>query len=97
MRIKMVAAAVAALVVATPAMAKDFVVEYKDLDLSTAKGVKALERRIDSASREYCGANAATTGSRVRGWGTAQCVASARALAREQLAAVIERQAGKGG
>lgn len=102
MRINVLAFAALALGVAAPAVAndlvaKDFVVEYKDLDLSSAKDLKVLDRRIDAASRVYCGADRMTTGSRVKGTGSAACVASARKLAKEQLAAVIERQTGKGG
>ncbi len=97
MRINVIAFAALALGVAAPAVANDFVVEYKDLDLSNAKDLKILERRIDNASRVYCGADRMTTGSRVKGSGTAECVASARKLAREQLAAVIARQTAKGG
>ncbi len=88
MRFQMIAAAAVSLAVATPALAKDFVVQYKDLDLSNPKDLQVLERRIDAASRVYCGADVSTTGSRVKGPGTAACVASARKLAREQLAAL---------
>ncbi|RYD84975.1 MAG: UrcA family protein [Sphingomonadales bacterium] len=97
MRINVLAFAALALGVAAPAVANDFVVEYKDLDLSSAKDLKTLDRRIDTASRIYCGADRVMTGSRVKGNGTAECVASARKLAKEQLAAVIERKTGKGG
>ena len=97
MRITMIAFAALALGVTAPAVANDFVVEYKDLDLSSPKDRKVLERRIDNASRVYCGADNQVTGSRVKGAGTAECVASARKLAREQLAAVIDRQTRKGG
>jgi UrcA family protein len=96
MRIKLIAVATCSLAVATPALANDFVVQYKDLDLSNTKDRQVLERRIDAASRDYCGANRITTGSRIRG-GAEKCVASARELAREQLASIIERQTQKGG
>lgn len=92
MRLKLIAAAAASLAVATPVLANDFVVQYKDLDLSNPKDRQVLERRIDNASRAYCGADVSTTGSRVKGPGTAACVASARKLAREQLAAMMIRQ-----
>ena len=36
-----------------PAIANDFVVKHSDLDLSADKDQKVLERRIDSAAREY--------------------------------------------
>ena len=57
MRINVIAFAALALGVAAPAFANDFVVEYKDLDLSDAKDRKVLDRRIDNASRVYCGAD----------------------------------------
>ena len=41
-----VAAAFAALSVAAPAFANEITVNYKDLDLSTAKGQNTLARRI---------------------------------------------------
>lgn len=97
MRINVLAFAALALGVAAPAVANDFVVEYKDLDLSSAKDRKVLDRRIDNASRVYCGADRMTTGSRVKGTGSSACVASARKLAKEQLASVIARQTRKGG
>ncbi len=92
MRFKLIAAAAASLAVATPALANDFVVQYKDLDLSNAKDRQILERRIDNASRVYCGADVSTTGSRVKGPGSKACVADARRLAREQLAAIASKQ-----
>ena len=92
MRIKLIAAAVTSLAVATPALANDFVVQYQDLDLSSPKDRQILERRIDSASRAYCGADISRTGSRIKGSGTDDCVASARKLAREQMTGLISRQ-----
>jgi UrcA family protein len=96
MRMTLIALAAVALG-AAPAVANDLIVEYKDLNLSDAKDVKQLERRINSASRAYCGADKLATGSRMQEVGTAECVASARKLAREQLATIIERQSRKGG
>ena len=97
MRITLIALSALALGAAVPALANDFVVQYKDLDLSSAKDLRTLERRIDKASLQYCGADRQVTGSRVKGTGTAECVASARKLAREQLAAIVARETAKGG
>ena len=93
MRFKLIAAAVASLAVATPALAKDFVVQYNDLDLGSAKDRQVLERRIDNASRIYCGADVTMTGSRIKSQNTGECVASARKLARDQLAVLLSKQA----
>lgn len=97
MNIKMMIMAAASIAVATPALASDFVVPYKDLDLSSAKDRKVLEKRIDAASRDYCGADLQITGSRITGAGSAECVASARKLAREQLAQLLDETVQKGG
>lgn len=97
MRTPLIVAALASAVIAGPALAKDFVVQYKDLDLSNPKDQQILERRIDNASRVYCGADVSATGSRVKGPGTQACVESARKLAREQLTTIMSRQAQKGG
>lgn len=97
MKKHLMALAAIAMVAGTSAVANDFVVKYDDLDLSSAKDRKVLEHRIDNASRVYCGADTSVTGSRVKGVGTKECVASARKLAREQLATLIENQVQKGG
>ena len=89
MRMKLIALTAASLAVATPALARDFVVPYKDLDLSSAKGQKELEQRIDSAARKYCGMDAIRTGSRTRARGTVDCYLSARDAAREQFTTLI--------
>lgn len=97
MRITLIALSALALGAAAPAAANDFVVQYSDLDLSSAKDLKTLDRRIDTASRKYCGADVQMTGSRIRGTGTEGCVASARKLAKEQLAVIVARETAKGG
>ena len=98
MRTTLIALSALALVAGVPAAAKDFVVVHKDLDLSTAKGQKTLDQRIDAAAREYCGVDVQLTGSRVKGsrTGTKECYQSARTAAREQMASLIE-EAQRGG
>lgn len=96
MRTTLIALSALALVAGAPAAAKDFVVVHKDLDLSTAKGQKTLDQRIDAAAREYCGVDVQLTGSRIKGAGTKECFLSARNAARQQMATLIE-QAQRGG
>ena len=91
MRTTLIALSALALVAGAPAAAKDFVVAYKDLDLSTAKGQKTLDKRIDAAARVYCGMDVQMTGSRTKGRGAGECFASARDAAREQMASLIEK------
>ncbi len=91
MRSKLILMAAASLAAASPALAADFVVPHKDLDLSTAKGQKALEQRIDTAARKYCGMDSIRTGSRARARGTIDCYQSARSAAREQFAALVAK------
>ena len=63
-------------------------VEYSDLNLSSAKGQKRLERRIRSAVREVCGAPVPATGTRLRTPEVARCMALAQAGALQQYAAL---------
>lgn len=96
MRTTLIALSALALVAGAPAVAQDFVVVHKDLDLSTAKGQKTLDRRIAGAARDYCGADRQRIGSRTRSRGSSECVKQAQEAAREQMAVLIE-QARKGG
>jgi UrcA family protein len=98
MRIALIALSAAALVAGPQAAAQDLVIPYEDLDLSTAKGQKALDRRIESAAREYCGANEVQTGTRVKPTGVSQCIKDTRAAARQQMASLVDKQTAlKGG
>ena len=81
---------------ASGAAAQDMVVKYDDLDLTSAKDQKALERRIDAAARTFCKVKGLQTGSRVNRAQTS-CIAQAREDARSQMAALIGRQALPGG
>lgn len=57
MTIKMSLAAIAALALATPAMAEhgEAVIAFADLDLSSASGTARLERRVKHAAVDICG------------------------------------------
>ncbi len=67
-------------------------VSYEGLDLSTAKGQKLLEQRVEIAARRVCGFDDARTGTRLRPAGMHTCLAKARTNARSQVAAVIAAQ-----
>lgn len=93
-----IAAAAAALVftglsfsVAAPANAKDAVVRYNDLDLTSAEGQKKLDSRLDAAARDVCGYDAITTGSRLRSPEAVDCYNKARAQFSEHVAAAVDR------
>ena len=75
--------------------AESVAVKYSDLDLSTEKGQAKLDRRINAAAREVCKTDAVRTGTRMRSNDRTQCLETARASVRAQLAEVIgeERQA----
>ncbi|MCP5395723.1 MAG: UrcA family protein [Sphingomonadaceae bacterium] len=87
-----VAAAIGSLALATPAAAGTMSVEHQDLDLSTAKGQKILQQRINQAAREVCGIDRSRTSSRIQSTEAKRCYAEAKAAANKQFAAVIEEQ-----
>lgn len=97
MRTPVIALTALALIAGSPAAAEDFVVQHADLDLSTAKGQKALDKRIDSEARRYCKMDVRQTGTRIRASGTTECYNQARAAAREQMASLIGQSSLKGG
>ena len=96
MKILIAAAALGS--IAVPAMAEkvSFEVEHRDLNLSTAEGQKALDRRIDSAARKACGVDVSTTGTRIRSSDARACYREMRAKARKQFAALTASEK-KGG
>ena len=64
---KMLLGTIAALGLALPTVAiaaenRSIDVQYSDLNLATPEGQKALERRIDKAAKQVCGADEARTG-----------------------------------
>jgi UrcA family protein len=89
MRHYLIALSAFAIVAGTPLAAKDFTVQYSDLNLKSDKGQKELQRRIDKAAREYCGVDSRRVGSRMRSQGTRDCYKDARTAAREEMALLI--------
>ena len=91
MRQYLIALSALAVVAASPLAAKDFTVNYADLNLKSEQGQKALERRIDKAARDFCGVGVGQTGSRVVPQGTRQCYQDARNAARQQIGQLVEQ------
>ena len=79
-------ACVLALAAAVPAAAESLVVRYDDLNLSSAAGMKVLDRRIDGAARQVCGANQDYRQGLAEKAAAQKCVAGARAGAADQIA-----------
>lgn len=65
-------------------------VSHADLDLSTAEGVRELDRRIDSAAREVCGYGEGELGSRIPSRETRQCYRDAKRQLDRQFAQIVE-------
>ena len=89
----LIAAAGLAVVAAPVAAANQSVtVEYKDLNLSSPKGQKILERRIDAAARQVCGADSTVTGTRIVSRESRACMANAKRQLAKKIASLVEDQ-----
>ncbi|MEM9500258.1 MAG: UrcA family protein [Pseudomonadota bacterium] len=91
------AAAFGLAVTATPAFAgsqdkQSLDVSFAGLDLSTAEGQKALEKRIETAARKLCGVDAVRTGTRMKSQSSVTCYKEAVASAKRQVAAAVADQ-----
>lgn len=83
------AAALATLGLAVPATAQESIdVPYRDLNLGTAAGQKALDGRIDRAARKVCGMNEQRSGTRLRNPASSECFRQARLKARNDVARI---------
>ncbi|QYU68553.1 UrcA family protein [Leptolyngbya sp. 15MV] len=92
-RILIAAAAIASLGTALPASAQESIeVTYRDLNLDTAEGQKALDRRIVRAARQVCGLEDIHTGTRIRPAREQQCYRTALVQAKARVAAIIEAE-----
>lgn len=96
--------ALSALALATGAQAKTseldtqhLSIPYADLKLSSPAGQKRLDQRIEVAVREVCDAEYRPIGSRIRPASIDKCMDTARASAKRQMAAVIQRDYRLGG
>ncbi len=93
------AAATAAALIATPAIAgtkddgkypaESMSIQYSDLNLASAEGQAQLERRIDAAARKVCKLGQHRTGTRIPSAESKDCFAKARQSARTQMASVM--------
>lgn len=67
-------------------------VSVAGLDLQTAEGQQMLDQRIERAARQVCQVDHLATGTRIRSHAARDCLAKARASARQQTAAIIADQ-----
>lgn len=96
MRSFIVPIALASLAAPLAAEPMQFKIEHRDLNLSTAEGQKALDRRIDRAARQACGVDSRSTGTRIRSREARECYRDLKAQAYKQFAARFGEQV-KGG
>ncbi len=81
----------------TPALAatggspvvKTVSVPTHDLDLGTVKGQRMLDNRVERAVRTVCRSTSLENGSRILSQDAQNCLAKARADARQQVAALV--------
>jgi len=85
-------AAIGTMFTAAPAFAGGVTVEYRDLNLTTAQGQQALERRIDKAAKSVCQYDRAKTGSRMTKPEVAQCYRAAKKQATQQMAVIVNSE-----
>ena len=67
-------------------------VETGDLNLASPQGQKTLDQRIEKAARTVCRTAGVTTGSRVLTREARDCLVTARAEVRQQVAAMTANQ-----
>jgi len=81
------AAAVATIATASPVLARDVVVRYGDLDLTTVKGQHDFSHRINRAAKVACDFHAE---SRIPSREAMACYYQAQAKARTEMALLVE-------
>lgn len=64
-------------------------VPTSDLDLGTAKGQRALDKRVEKAVRSVCRTVSSQTGTRIMDQDAQNCLARARADAKRQVAVLV--------
>jgi len=93
--------ALAAAVVAVPAVAADEAevirVRYGDLDLTSVEGQRQLDSRLERAAREVCDMNEKVTGSHLRAPTARACYREARRDLDRQYAQLVNRKSTAGG
>jgi UrcA family protein len=83
------AAALATVATATPVLAKNVVVSYADLDLTSAKGQHDLARRIDRAAKRACDYH---QDGHIAARETMNCYRQARSRANTEMALLVENK-----
>ncbi len=96
------AAAFGLVLAATPALAetpeqRSVTFSVAAIDLSTPKGQRELNGRINRAVRDVCQTASLTTGSRILPQDAQDCIAKARASAARQVARLMAAESAKGG
>ncbi len=71
---------------------KTLSVTYADLDLSTAKGQKILDQRVEKAVRHVCRMTNLDSGTRIMNSDALNCLAKARADAKRQVAVLMTNE-----
>jgi UrcA family protein len=102
MKMQSLALALAAAVLAAPAVAADeapsVAVRYGDLDLSNEDGQRQLDLRLERAAREVCGLDVKATGTHLQSQHSRTCYREARRHLDQQYAEAINRKsANRGG
>jgi UrcA family protein len=102
MKMQSLALALAAAVLAAPAMAADEApsvgVRYGDLDLTSESGQRQLDLRLERAAREVCGLDVKATGTHLQAQHSRTCYREARRHLDQQYAEVVSRKsANRGG
>lgn len=83
------AAALATVATATPVLARDVVVSYADLDLTSAQGQHDFARRIDRAAKLACDYH---PDGHIAARDAAHCYRQARTRATTEMASRVENQ-----
>ncbi|MBX7541547.1 UrcA family protein [Qipengyuania sphaerica] len=90
MKTILAAVAIATLAVSASAEENRATVQYRDLDLSTKAGQKALDQRIEKAAKVACEFEDVSTGSRLRTNETRECLKQAKRQIERQLATIVD-------
>ena len=100
MKMQSLALALAAAVLAVPAVAADETpgirVHYGDLDLTSDAGQKELDSRLNRAAREVCGVDEPIVGSRISSGHSRTCYREARRQIDVQFAQLVSRKSAGG-
>jgi UrcA family protein len=67
-------------------------INVADLDLGTAAGQRTLDKRIEKAVRQVCRTVSVQTGTRIMDRDAMECLARARADAKQQMAALVSNE-----